>query len=253
MEIAGLAAQLLLCQPLLTKPRIFFLTAAVLPLFSVFGGTLFSAFPALMITFNPFRRRMSHAVGFAVIIIADITVSGFSILIRGDHRTEKLFLWLWRHTVCIHLSGLSVRFSLLIAVSIHLARIKRLPHIKIRTFQRLSCLCTVFFQFNPIIGLKYLLMAIQFQSRPLLRRLGQSCVKPDLRLCSSHIQPSHLHLIFILRLENISIIPGVDTAYGPGQDSSRRRFPAVDKRNGCTVRFQLIAPVRVWKLPGRCL
>ena len=123
MKVTGSAAKLLFCQPLAAQSFIFLLTAAFLCLVS---------FPlSLMVAFNPFRRRMAHTVGFAVMITADIAVGSRSVFICGNHITENTFLRFWRHAVYINLSCASVRISLLIAVFIDLTEIKGFPYVKL--------------------------------------------------------------------------------------------------------------------------
>ena len=118
MEIAGSFTQFLFLKPLLPETFIFFFTVTFfLFAFPVFSITAIS----FVITFDPFRRRMAHTVGFAVIVIADIFMKSLSFFV---------------------------------AMFFDLGMVKTFPYLKIRSCKRLSCFCTIFFQIYFVICLK---------------------------------------------------------------------------------------------------
>ena len=151
MEIAGSFTQFLFLKPLLLETFIFFFTVTFfLVAFPIFSITAIS----FVITFDPFRRRMAHTVGFAVIVIAYIFMKSFSLFICGDHVTQPFFFRFRGHTVTVNLTCRSVRLPFFIAMFIDLGMVKTFPYLKIRSCKRLSCFCTIFFQIYFVICLK---------------------------------------------------------------------------------------------------
>ena len=133
---------------------------------------------------------------------------------------------------------------------IDLRMVETFPDIKICTSKGLSRFCTVFFQTDLIISLKYLSVPEAFQRSHLSAdSTAFPCFKPDFRFRFLHVQPSHLHLKCFCRLENIRIIPFLKAFYAPCADPARWFFSCIQECNLIFSRPLCETPVFIRELP----